>query len=150
LSRNEKIVLWFEEIGKEDVALVGGKCANLGELITKAEVPVPPGFAVTTYAYKRFINETNIKDKIFSRLREIDIKNLKQLEEASREIRKLIEGTKVPEEIQSTILSAYDELARRVGRELLVAVRSSASAEDRGDASLPCRALVLLGSRILF
>ncbi|MEM2046254.1 MAG: PEP/pyruvate-binding domain-containing protein [Candidatus Jordarchaeales archaeon] len=149
MSRNEKIVLWFEEIGKEDVALVGGKCANLGEMITKAKVPVPPGFAVTTYAYKRFIKETKIMDKIFSKLREIDVRDLKQLEEASREIRKLIEGTKVPEDIQSAILSAYDDLARRVGREPLVAVRSSASAEDRDKVSLSCRALVLPGSKIL-
>lgn len=149
MSRNERLVLWFEEVGKEDVALVGGKCANLGEMIAKAKVPVPPGFAVTTYAYKRFITETKIKDKIFSKLREIDVRDLKQLEEASREIRKLIEGTRIPEEIQSAILNAYDELARKIGREPLVAVRSSASAEDRGKASLSCRALVLPGSKKL-
>lgn len=130
MTRNEKFVLWFEEVGKEDVALVGGKCANLGELMTKARVPVPPGFAVTTYAFNYFITRTKVRDKIFKKLEEIDVRDLKQLEEASREIRRLIEEARIPEEIETDILKAYDELARKVGREPLVAVRSSASAED--------------------
>lgn len=130
MSRNERFVLWFEEVGKEDVALVGGKCANLGELMTKAKVPVPPGFAVTTHAFNYFITKTKVKDKIFKILEDIDVKDLKQLEEASREMRRLIEEARIPEEIETEILNAYDELTRKVGREPLVAVRSSASAED--------------------
>ncbi|MHA1606875.1 MAG: PEP/pyruvate-binding domain-containing protein [Candidatus Freyarchaeota archaeon] len=131
MSRDERFVLWFEEIRKDDVPIVGGKCANLGELTAEVKVPVPPGFAVTTHAYKQFIETTKIKDKIFKKLEGLDVKDMKMLENASAEIRKLIESTPVPEEIQSAILSAYDELSKRAGKNPFVAVRSSASAEDR-------------------
>ncbi|MEM3449897.1 MAG: PEP/pyruvate-binding domain-containing protein, partial [Nitrososphaerota archaeon] len=63
-DREQKLVLWFEELRKEDVPLVGGKCANLGEMIS-AGIPVPPGFAITAYAYKKFIEETKIAEKIY-------------------------------------------------------------------------------------
>ena len=69
VPREKRLVLWFEELSKDDVPLVGGKNANLGEMIN-AGIPVPPGFAVTAYAYKRFIEETGIKDKIYEILRE--------------------------------------------------------------------------------
>lgn len=133
MSRNEnELILWFEEVGKEDVSKVGGKCANLGELITKAKVPVPPGFSVTTYAYKKFLETTNIKNKIFKILEKADIKNFQQLEEASNKIRQIIESTPIPEDIAKAIMNGYDELAKRVKeKEPLVAARSSASAEDK-------------------
>lgn len=133
MSRDgNKLILWFEEVGKEDVAKVGGKSANLGELLTKAKVPVPPGFSVTTYAYKKFLEDTNIKKEVFKTLEKIDIKNLQQLEEASNKIRQIIENTPIPEDIAKAVINSYDELARRVKqKEPLVAVRSSASAEDK-------------------
>ncbi|MHC1600752.1 MAG: PEP/pyruvate-binding domain-containing protein, partial [Candidatus Nezhaarchaeales archaeon] len=59
--RNKAYVLWFEEIDKNDLPLVGGKSANLGEL-TKAGIPVPPGFAVTSYAYREFIEKTGLRE----------------------------------------------------------------------------------------
>jgi pyruvate,water dikinase len=133
MSRDEKdLILWFEEVGKEDVSKVGGKNANLGELITKAKVPVPPGFSITTYAYKKFLEDSNIKNKIFKILEKANTKDFQQLEEASNKIRQLIEATPIPEETQKAIMKSYDELAKRVKeKEPLVAVRSSASAEDK-------------------
>lgn len=133
MSSNEnKLILWFEEVGKEDVHKVGGKSANLGELIVKAKVPVPPGFSVTTYAYKKFLEDTKIKDKIFKILEKIDVRDYQQLEEASDKIRQIIESTPIPEDIKKIIMENYDELAKRINeKEPLVAVRSSASAEDK-------------------
>jgi len=131
-----RLILWFEELTKDDVPLVGGKNANLGELI-KAGIPVPPGFAVTAYAYKKFIEETGIKDKIYEIIRET-VKEGKpeEYQEASKKIRELIERTPMLEEIRKAIEEAYAELSRRVGKaEEFVAVRSSATAEDLPDAS---------------
>ena len=133
-----KIVLWFEELRKEDVPLVGGKNANLGEMIN-AGIPVPPGFAITAYAYKRFIEETGIKDKIYEILREkVPAGSAKPEDyiEASKEIRALIESVKMPVDIEQEIRKAYRKLCQRVGKkEEFVAVRSSATAEDLPDAS---------------
>lgn len=133
-----KLILWFEELTKDDVPLVGGKNANLGEMI-KAGIPVPPGYAVTAYAYKKFIEETGIKDKIYEILKEKVPETAAKPEDymdASAEIRKLIESTKMPEDIEEEIRKAYCELSRRVGKdEEFVAVRSSATAEDLPGAS---------------
>jgi len=136
-SKETKIILWFEELNKEDVPLVGGKNANLGEMI-KAGIPVPPGFAVSAYAYKRFIEETGIKDKIYSVINEVIIDKAKPelYEEASKRIRKLIETTPMPKDIEMEIRENYRKLCQRVGKEReYVAVRSSATAEDLPDAS---------------
>jgi len=135
VAKDKKLVLWFEELTKDDVALVGGKCANLGELISKAKVPVPPGFAVTAYAYKKFITDTKIRDKILEIVNKTDINNTAQLEEASKQIRALIESTPIPREIEKAILNAYDKLCEKEGKEVLVAARSSATAEDLPGAS---------------
>ncbi len=133
-----KLILWFEELTKDDVPLVGGKNANLGEMI-KAGIPVPPGYAVTAYAYKKFIEETGIKDRIYEILREKVPETAAKPEDymdASEEIRKLIESTKMPKEIEEEIRKAYRELSKRVGKdEEFVAVRSSATAEDLPGAS---------------
>ncbi|HDD40156.1 MAG TPA: phosphoenolpyruvate synthase, partial [Nitrososphaeria archaeon] len=136
-EKNQKLVLWFEELGKEDVPLVGGKCANLGEMIN-AGIPVPPGFAVSAYAYKRFIEETGIAQRIYDILDETitDPKDPKQYEEASKKIRALIESTPIPEYLQKEIVEAYRKLSEKTGsKEVFVAVRSSATAEDLPGAS---------------
>ncbi|MEM4576764.1 MAG: phosphoenolpyruvate synthase [Candidatus Nezhaarchaeales archaeon] len=129
-------VLWIEEIDKGDIMLVGGKSANLGEL-TKAGIPVPPGFAVTSYAYKEFIDRTGIKRKIEEFLKEVEGKKDPQLfEEVSANIRKLIENSRIPEEIADAIRENYRKLCNKVGlSNVPVAVRSSATAEDLPDAS---------------
>ncbi|MEM3546851.1 MAG: phosphoenolpyruvate synthase [Candidatus Bathyarchaeia archaeon] len=136
-DRAKKLVLWFEELRKEDVPLVGGKCANLGEMIN-AGIPVPPGFAVSAYAYKLFLEKTGIAEKVYSIIRETvkDPNDPKQYEEASAKIRELIESTPIPSEIEKAIRENYEMLNDRVGAiEAFVAVRSSATAEDLPDAS---------------
>jgi len=137
-DKSSKIILWFEELDKNDVPLVGGKCANLGEMI-KAGIPVPPGFAISAYAFKRFIEETGIKDKIYEILRSRVKPGASAPEdyiEASEEIRRLIESMPIPLYMENEIRTAYRELCKRVGKvEEFVAVRSSATAEDLPDAS---------------
>ncbi|RLI17038.1 phosphoenolpyruvate synthase, partial [Candidatus Bathyarchaeota archaeon] len=135
--KKEKLVLWFEELGKEDVPLVGGKNANLGEML-KAGIPVPPGFAITAYAYKRFIEETGIAQQIYKIIEETvtDPADPKQYEEASKKIRSLIESTSMPDYLAEAIRQAYRELCNRTNLvNVSVAVRSSATAEDLPDAS---------------
>jgi len=110
-DKSQALILWFEELGKDDIPLVGGKCANLGEMIN-AGIPVPPGFAVTAYAYKRFIEETGIAQKIYDILDETitDPGNPAQYEEASKKIRRIIESTPIPKDIRDAIVEAYREL----------------------------------------
>jgi pyruvate,water dikinase len=134
---SKALVLWFNELSKEDIPYVGGKNANLGEM-TQAGIPVPPGFAITAYAYKRFITETGIAEKIYNTIKETvtDINNPQQYEEASKKVRSIIEATPMPLEIKEAIQGAYKELGKLAGSsQVFVAVRSSATAEDLPDAS---------------
>jgi pyruvate,water dikinase len=136
-QESKALVLWFNELRKEDIPLVGGKNANLGEM-TQAGIPVPPGFAITAYAYKLFITETGIAEKIYGTIEEsvTDVNNPQQYEEASKKVRKIIEATKMPLKIKSTIQDAYKQLGKKIGSsQVFVAVRSSATAEDLPDAS---------------
>lgn len=131
------LILWFENLRKTDIPSVGGKNANLGEMINSG-IPVPPGFAVTAYSYKKFIEETGISEKIYAIIRETvtDINDPKQFEVASKKIRELIESTPIPKDVEEAIRNAYEELCRRLNtNEVFVAVRSSATAEDLPDAS---------------
>jgi len=136
-SRKEKRILWFEELTKNDIPLVGGKNANLGEMI-QAKIPVPPGFAITAHAYNEFITKTGIAEKIYRIIDETvtDVNSPKQYEEASKKIRTLIESKPMPPEIGKSIRDAYIELNKQTEMaEVFVAVRSSATAEDLPDAS---------------
>ena len=135
--RKEKHILWFEELGKEDIPLVGGKNANLGEML-RAKIPVPPGFAITAQAYHEFITKTGIAEKIYRTIEETvtDPDDPKQYEKASKEVRKIIESTPMPADIEKAIRAAYEGLEEKTGiAEVFVAVRSSATAEDLPDAS---------------
>ena len=103
-----------------------------------AGMPVPPGFAITAYAYETFIEQTEISAKIYQIISETitDPNDPKQYDTASKKIRLLIEKTTVPKEIHNAVKSAYDELNKRLGlKNTFVAVRSSATAEDLPDAS---------------
>ena len=135
-DKSKAIILWFEQLRKEDVPIVGGKNANLGEMLS-AGIPVPPGFAVTAYAYKKFLEETGLSEKIAQTLKETIVKGEPQeYEEASKKIQKLIIESPMPKYIEEKIREAYRELNRRLGLEnVRVAVRSSATAEDLPDAS---------------
>ncbi|WP_410544415.1 pyruvate, water dikinase [Acidianus sp.] len=110
------------------IELAGGKGANLGELVS-FDIRVPPGFVITSKAYSYFIAYNNLESKIRSILEEKDSAT------ASEEIKKLIISSQVPPDLENAILSSYDELAKKVGKEILVAVRSSATAEDIENAS---------------
>ncbi len=130
-----KLVAWLEEVTKDDVPLVGGKAANLGELL-RAGIRVPPGYVVTAEAYKKFMEETGLFQKVLEIIKGIDVNNTEQLEEASKKIKQLILDTPMPRDLEELIRSYYRELAKRVGVENpLVAVRSSATAEDLPEAS---------------
>ena len=131
------LVIWFESLRKTEIPSVGGKNANLGEMIN-AGIPVPPGFAITAYSYKKFIEETGIAAKIYEIIKETvtNPSDPKQYEVASKKIRELIEATPIPKEIEDAIKSAYEELSKRLNvNGVFVAVRSSATAEDLPDAS---------------
>lgn len=130
---NEDAVVWLEEVGKEDIAIVGGKGASLGEML-HAELPVPPGFAVTAQAFRRFLDENGISDELFSAL-EVDVDDAEALREAEKKAKKIIMGAKIPADIEKSIRAKYKELCKREGNEAFVAVRSSATAEDLPDAS---------------
>jgi pyruvate,water dikinase len=127
--------MWIENLSAKDVDLAGGKGANLGELVSLG-VPVPPGFVVTTNAYRRFIKETGLEEEIKKLLEGLNVEDTEALNKVSEKIRSLILSRPMPKDIEEAIRSAYRELAKRVNiDEPLVAVRSSASAEDLPEAS---------------
>jgi len=131
------LIIWFEHLRKTDIPSVGGKNASLGEMIN-AGIPIPPGFAVTAYSYKRFIEETGISEKIYKVIKEkvTDPNDPKQYEIASKKIREIIESTPVPKDIEEAVRNAYQALCRKLNTNaVFVAVRSSATAEDLPDAS---------------
>jgi len=129
------LVCWFEECRKESVPLVGGKCASLGELIN-AGVRVPPGFALTTEGYRRFVAEAGIEDELRTVLAGVDPDDLEALEAASTRLRAAIEAHPFSLDLEDTIAEYYRKLSLRSGLPAApVAVRSSATAEDLPDAS---------------
>jgi len=129
------VVCWFEDCRKDSGPLVGGKCSSLGELIN-AGVRVPPGFALTTEGYRRFVGEAGIADDVRSILAGVDFGDLDALERASERIRATIEAHDFSEEIEDQVAECYRKLSLRCGMPAApVAVRSSATAEDLVDAS---------------
>ena len=128
-------VVKFEDLGKSDIGIAGGKGANLGEL-TQAGIPVPPGFVVTAETYGKFMEDAGINGKVLDILAKTDINNTKELQAAAEEIKSIIIETPVPEDMSTLIIEAYNQLCQRVGEEDTdVAIRSSATAEDLPDAS---------------
>jgi len=128
-------ILHFDSLRKSDVALVGGKNANLGELLSFG-MPVPPGFAITADGYKLYIQKNDLADNIVRILSKMDTENSESLEHASLELRKIMESSKIPEELKAEILASYRELGQRLKtKDPTVAVRSSATAEDLPGAS---------------
>ncbi len=126
-------VVWLEEVGKDDVSVVGGKGASLGEMINVG-APVPGGFAVTAQAYRDFIVRSGIAKGIFEALK-VDVNDPAALNGAAERAKGLVLGAKVPKDIEKAIRDRYREMCKREGKEVLVAVRSSATAEDLPGAS---------------
>ena len=127
-------VVQFKDVDKEDIPLVGGKGANLGEM-TKAKFPVPNGFIVTSAAYFHFLDITGIKVTIDELLRTCDINNQKELQDTSDKIRRLIMRQDFPDDIAELVIQAYFHMDKGILKHAIVAVRSSATAEDLPDAS---------------
>lgn len=133
----KKHVLWFNEIGIENVPVVGGKSASLGEMLRKTGAPVPNGFATTAEAYRYFMKYNGLEEKIADMLSELkDPNDTKTLQNVGARIRKTIVEAKMPPEIESEIKKYYAQLEKEVKQKNpFVAVRSSATAEDLPDAS---------------
>ena len=128
-------IKWFDEIGKEDVGIVGGKGANLGEL-TNFGLPVPPGFCVTASGYTKFIKYAELDEVVKLLMEAVDVEDVDELTNASKEIQKKIKEKEFDPELKEEILSAYREFSENIGvKDPEVAVRSSATAEDLPDAS---------------
>ncbi len=129
------LVCWFEECHKDSIALVGGKCSSLGELI-HAGVNVPPGFALTTEGYRRFMEQSAIDREVASLLHGVDVTNLDALERVSERIRAAIEAQSFSIQLEDEIAECYRKLSVRCCTPAVpVAVRSSATAEDLPGAS---------------
>jgi pyruvate,water dikinase len=124
-------VLWLEEIKKEDIISVGGKGASLGEM-TSLGLPVPKAFVVTAQAFRRFLVETGIEDTLFRKLERLDVDDNGALESVSREVQDIVLSVEIPDQIREAIIDAY---ARMGENGEVVAVRSSATAEDLPEAS---------------
>lgn len=157
-------VVWFENLTKDSLSVAGGKGANLGEM-TKLRLPVPPGFAISTRAFDTFLDANKIKEKIQQTIQETNVDDTQQLLAASNKIKQLIINSQIPIDIRNAILSAYKNLsftytalkeiinpeASRLisaGRDLaLVAVRSSATAEDLPTASFAGQQATFLNVR---
>lgn len=126
-------IVWFKDVSKEDVALVGGKGANLGEM-TRAGFPVPNGFIVTSAAYLYLLDTNNLRPKIKAILDNIDVNRPPELDRVSQDLKRLISRAEIPGDLADQILAAYDRLSPG-SSPALVAVRSSATAEDLPGAS---------------
>ncbi len=124
-------ILWLEEIRKEDIAAVGGKGASLGEMSSMG-LPVPGGFVVTSRAFRHFLIDTGIEQPLFSHLENLNVDDNNALEQASKKARALVMKAKMPASLKDRIRESYQKLNE--GR-MVVAVRSSATAEDLPDAS---------------
>lgn len=148
-------IRWFHEIDKNDIGLVGGKGANLGEM-TQAGFPIPYGFVVTSHAYFHFIETNRLKTHIYAQLYNMNYEYQKQLHEASRNIRRIIMEASIPSTLVHIIIDSYHELLQKETKYIhkketikdsissrlktlynppLVAIRSSATAEDLPNAS---------------
>uniref|UniRef100_B8HTE9 Phosphoenolpyruvate synthase n=1 Tax=Cyanothece sp. (strain PCC 7425 / ATCC 29141) TaxID=395961 RepID=B8HTE9_CYAP4 len=158
-NKENAFVLWFEEVGIGDIPLVGGKNASLGEMIqqlTPKGVNVPTGFATTAYAFRYFIQRAGLDDRLRQLFADLNVDDVKNLQERGRQARAMILNTPFPTELNEAITQAYIKLCQCYGQasslcdnlsgsdreacqqyssEVDVAVRSSATAEDLPDAS---------------
>lgn len=136
-KRENAYVLWFDELRREDVALVGGKSSSLGELTSATHVPVPYGYATTANAYRYFMEATGTNKKVHELLDQLDdVEDSAELRDVCAKIRETIVSAEMPADLADAIGDAYEELAEKTGRaDPFVAVRSSATAEDLPDAS---------------
>src|SRR6056297_2019265 len=132
------LVAWFKDLSIDDVPLVGGKNASLGEMyrnLTPKGVSIPNGFAVTAHAYTYLLKKSKAMDKIREILSDLDTHDMDNLQERGARVRNLIRSQEFPDALYQEIAKAYAQLEEEYGKNVDVAVRSSATAEDLPDAS---------------
>jgi pyruvate,water dikinase len=134
-----RIILPLDSVGLEDIALVGGKCASLGEMLRNLSgvgVSIPGGFVVTTDAYRQFLEQSQLESFIKGELDRINFDNVESLRRSGSKIRQAISNARFPHELSHQIIASYETLSQSYGQSATdVAVRSSATAEDLPDAS---------------
>ncbi|MBO1270147.1 phosphoenolpyruvate synthase [Shewanella sp. 4t3-1-2LB] len=133
----QQYVLWYQELGMEDVSKVGGKNASLGEMISNlanAGVQVPGGFATTSYAFNQFLEQSGVNQKIYDILDTLDVDDVNALAKVGAQIRQWVVETPFQPELEQAIRTAYEKLSAET-TDASFAVRSSATAEDMPDAS---------------
>ncbi len=135
---NSKYVLWFKDLGIEDVPKVGGKNAALGEMyanLVPLGVNVPDGFAITAEAYRHFLLDAGLNAQIEEALKGLNTHDIKDLQRRGLKVRQIILKAELPKDLKESISESYKELCAKYGKNTDVAVRSSATAEDLPDAS---------------
>lgn len=131
-------IVWFDQLGKEDVGIVGGKNASLGEMIShlsEAGVSVPGGFATTTHAYRDFLASNDLVERIQLLLDQLDVNDIEALTTAGKTIRGWLLNASLPDALLQAVTQAHEQLVAESGEAISFAVRSSATAEDLADAS---------------
>lgn len=150
MIRHNALVVSLCDVGMADIAIAGGKGASLGEMmreLTGTGVRIPGGFVVTTEAYRFFIRESGTEEFIRAHLKDINHVDVDTLAERGKAIRNAIEGAAVPEALEAAITKAYAEMEAIAGKNIDVAVRSSATAEDLPGASFAGQHETYLGVR---
>jgi pyruvate, water dikinase len=138
MTASRGYIRWFKEIGIDDVPLVGGKNASLGEMyrnLTAGGVRVPNGFAVTAEAYRYVLEHNDAWQSLHRALDGLDPDNIKDLQARGEKARAIVYGCELPEALKAEILQAYAQLQQEYGGNISLAVRSSATAEDSPEAS---------------
>ncbi|MFY8274867.1 phosphoenolpyruvate synthase [Pseudoalteromonas sp. SSDWG2] len=134
----QEYVLWYQELGMQDVPRVGGKNASLGEMISNlanAGVQVPGGFATTSFAFNEFLEQSGLNARIYDVLDKLDVEDVNELAKVGAEIRQWIIDTPFQDALDKAIREAYGQLHADPAHDVSFAVRSSATAEDMPDAS---------------
>ena len=137
-KHDKAFILWFDDILIDDIALVGGKNASLGEMyqkLTSKGVAVPHGFAITSYAYRYLIKTAGIENDVLDAMSGLDTHDMKNLQERGEKVRGIIRNAEFPDDLRQAIIEAYKKMEEEYGSNVDVAVRSSATAEDLPDAS---------------
>jgi len=136
--KDDKLVIWFDELQLNDIPQVGGKNASLGEMrreLRPKGVSIPDGYAVTAFAYQYLLKSAGVSDQINEILSDLDTHDLQNLSTKGKQIRSLIYNIEFPEDLKAEVIESYQKLCAEYGENTDVAVRSSATAEDLPDAS---------------
>lgn len=118
-NHQKELILWFDDIGIDDVPIVGGKNASLGEMyqhLSSRGVEVPHGFAITAYAYKYLMKETGVEQAISDTLADLDTHNLRNLQERGQKVRTILRNAIFPDDLKETIITAYQKMEKEYGK----------------------------------